>query len=120
MKRKLLCLLLCAMSLTFFLFNRWLPLQTVVFADIATGDGNQPIDYGGDSDFDPGLKSERHFYTDVGGDLDKYLYRDDLQATGGRLTFEIDIDRYFSSKISAHVDPVTGLLPPNIVTDLVK
>lgn len=58
-------LILFCSFLALLLFYRWQSAPTVVLADIAIGDGNQPVNYGGSSGTEPALKSERYFYTDV-------------------------------------------------------
>ena len=48
----------------------------------------------------PAPKGERYFFTDTGYQLDQYLFRNDVITSSGRLTFAIDIDRYFSPHIT--------------------
>ena len=87
MKRKFLLLSLCCGLVGLFSLNLLTVFPYVSLADVALGDGPRPIDYGSLSTQRPLPKNETVFVTDVGGDLDQYLYRHNLQATGGRLTF---------------------------------
>lgn len=102
MNHKLMSLFFCLGFLGVLSFSPWQLKEQIALADTALGDGIQPLDYGGLSTRRPFPDTETVFVTDVGGDLDKYLYRDDLQATNGRLTIEIDIDQYFSRQEASY------------------
>lgn len=68
----------------------------------------------------PAPKSERYFFTDTGYQLDQYLFRNDVITSTGRLTFAIDIDRYYSPWITTTALITDGLVDPNVIANLIN
>lgn len=66
----------------------------------------------------PPEHDDTHFVTDTGVWLDRYLYRDDVPD--GFLTFDIEIDRYYSPLISPNSVDAKGFLLPAVRQDLIN
>ncbi len=67
----------------------------------------------------PPEKTDAKFVTDQGGYLDQYLYR--YEVPNHRLSFDIEIDRYYSPMITdASTDPSTGFLSESTVRSLIE
>ena len=77
---------------------------------------NQPNHFG-NSPVPPRALDDSHFVTDTGGWLDQYLFRDDVP--NGLLTFDIEIDRYYSPLITDSSVDANGFLWPSVWQDLI-
>ena len=60
---------------------------------------------------------DEHFVADTGGDLDQYLFREDV--ADGRLRFQIPITRYYSGKITSDTVDAQGFLKSTTRKELI-
>lgn len=80
-------------------------------------DPSQPNHYG-NSPWAPPDKDDSNFPQDRGQYLDRYLYRRDVP--NGRLTFDIEIDRYYTSLITRASLDANGFLRSSVLTELIE
>lgn len=70
----------------------------------------------GNSPVRPSSASDTNFIVDEGGDLDRYLFRQN--TPNGKLSFTLPIGRYFSKLITPSNINASGFLKPNIANQL--
>ena len=76
------------------------------------------LNHYGNSPVSPPTKDDSHFVADSGGWLDQYLFHKDVP--NGQLTFNIEVDRYYSPLITSDSVDANGFLKSSVRQDLLN